>query len=179
MHTNQVVFIIAFEGFQPDEYAIPKKIIEDAGYTVVTASTKLGAAIAKTGATVPVDILLKEVRTLAYDAIIFVGGPGTMTRLNTELSYNVARNAVEHDKILAAICVATRILAHAGVLTDKQATGWDGDNELAALYTDKHVHILRENVVTDGTIITATGPQAAADFGKAIVAALKAQKKQK
>ncbi|HXW85763.1 MAG TPA: DJ-1/PfpI family protein [Candidatus Bathyarchaeia archaeon] len=170
--SKPVVLIVAFEGFQPQEYGTTKKVLEEGGYSVVTASTKKGAAVAKDGSTVPVDIPIKEVRAPAYDAIVFIGGPGTMPQLNNELSYTLIKSAVEHNKIVAAICIATRILAYAGVLTDKQATGWDGDNELAALYKDKQVKILREDVVVDGTIITATGPTAAQDFGKALVKAL-------
>ena len=38
MASGNVLFIIAHEGYQPIEYAEPKKILEDAGFTVITRS---------------------------------------------------------------------------------------------------------------------------------------------
>lgn len=74
---KSAVIIIAFEGFRDEEYVEPKKILEKAGIEVTTASSKVGIAKGKLGISVKVDISLKEVNILDYDAIIFVGGPGS------------------------------------------------------------------------------------------------------
>ena len=71
-----------------------------------------------------------------------------------------------------AICVSTRILAKAGTLKDKRATGWDGDNELGGVYKEHGVTYVPEDVVVDGNVITATGPTVAKEFGQQVVAVL-------
>jgi ribosome-associated protein len=38
MSNGKILLVVAHEGYQPIEYGTPKKILEDAGYTVVTAS---------------------------------------------------------------------------------------------------------------------------------------------
>ncbi len=174
MKTKKILFVVAHEGYQPIEYNEPKKIIEDAGFDVVTASNKPGIATATDGSTTPVDIVLDEVNVDNYAGIIFIGGSGALEHLDNKLSYHLIRKAMKDYKIVGAICVVTRILAKAGALNEKNATGWDGDGFLAGIYEQYNVSYLPEvGVVTDDVTITATGPKVAKDFGKEIVDLLK------
>jgi protease I len=70
------------------------------------------------------------------------------------------------SKPIAAICISPVILAHAGLLKGKKATVWpDGKDELVkngAIYTGNPIEI-------DSGIITANGPLAAKEYGKAIL----------
>jgi protease I len=163
-----VVLIIASKGFQPIEYQNTKKALENAGITVHTASTKLGEAIAADGTKAPVDLTIKHVIQADYDGIVFIGGPGVLDDLDNETSYELIRNTVKNSILLAAICIAPRILAKAGVLTGKKATGWDDDNELADIFKTYGVTYLNEDVVVDNLLVTATGPAAATEFGKTV-----------
>ena len=172
MSAGKILFVIANEGFQPIEYHEPKKILEDAGFTVITASDKEQAATDKDGAPVTVDLTLDQVKASEYDGIFFIGGPGALDHLDNEKSYRIIKAADKKNLPLGAICIATRILAKAGALTRKKATGWNGDNELEKIYATYDVFYLPEPVVVEENIITAVGPDAAKLFGQEIVALL-------
>jgi len=171
---KKAVMIVAFRNFRDAEYFLPKEILEKAGIEVKTASNKKGIAIGADGGDTEVDLLVSEIQVSDFDAIIFVGGPGALDNLDNEDSYRVAREAVEKNKILAAICISPVILAKAKVLEGKRATVWSSPldksgikilKENGAIFEDK-------NVVVDGKIITANGPDAAEDFGKKILEVL-------
>ncbi len=172
MTSGKVLFVVAHKGYQPVEYAEPKKILEDAGFTVITASDQPGAATDKDGGTTPVDLTLSEVKIEEYDGVFFIGGPGTLEHLDNQHSYKIIKEAAEKHLPLGAICMATRILAHANALTRKHATGWNGDNELEKIYEEYDVKYMPEPVVVEENIITAVGPTAAKTFGQEIVPVL-------
>ena len=169
---RKVVLIVAHEGFQQIEYHVPKSVLKQAGFSVLTASNKPGTATAKDHSTAPVDMLIKDINPADYEAIVFIGGPGTLDNLNSIDSYALLNQTVRLEKVVGAICIATRILAHAGILTDRNATGWDGDHELGKIYQDLGVHYIMKDVVVDGHIVTATGPEVAQDFAQELVAVL-------
>lgn len=165
--------IIAHKGFQPIEYHNTKKALEDAGITVHTVSTQLGEAEGTDGSKVAVDGRIGHIIPEEYQGIVFIGGSGALDDLDNEASYDIIKKAVAKNIILGAICIAPRILAQAGVLTAKKATGWDDDNELASIFKKHVVTYVKEGVVTDGNLITATGPATATDFGKALAQLVK------
>jgi len=166
---KNVVMVIANEGFQPIEYGIPKKILENAGYGVTTASNKSGIAVASDNSTVKIDSSMNDIDINQYAALIFIGGPGALERLDNESSYTLLKDAAKNNLIIGAICITPRILAHAGILTGKTATGWDDDDELRSIFNKYDVTYEQEPVVTDKNIITAVGPSAAEAFGNRLV----------
>lgn len=170
---KKVLLVVAHKGFQPVEYGMPKKVLTAAGITVVTASDQGGqAASAISGERAAVDITLDQAQVSDYDGVFFVGGPGALEHLDNHESYRIIRTAAASGKPWGAICISPRILAHAGVLKNKTATGWDGDGKLGSILETVGATYVPEPVVTDGTLITAQGPVAATEFGKAIAAAL-------
>lgn len=173
MALKSILLVVAYEGFQQVEYNEPKKILQANGFKVVTASTKPGAAVAKDGSTTPVDILLNQVNPTDYAGIYFIGGPGALEHLDNDISYHILKQAQKHHVPFGAICISPRILAKAGVLTGKKATGWNDDHELEAIFKNHNVTYQKQGVVVDGNIITATGPKTAQEFGNAIVKLLK------
>jgi putative intracellular protease/amidase len=176
MTSGKVLLIIAHEGFQPVEYAEPKKILDDAGFTVITASNKPGRAKDKDGKEVEVNLTVDQVVVKDYDGIFFIGGPGSLENLDNEASYRVIRESSKRHLPLGAICAATRILAKAGALTRKKATGWNGDNELENIYAVYDVYYLNEPVVVEENVVTATNPDAAKTFGQEILTLLQNNK---
>ena len=169
----QVILVIAHTGFQPIEYGIPKDILTQAGFTVITASNKSGRATDSMGQQVKVDTTIAHINPADYDALFFVGGPGAMDNLDNQQSYNLIKAWAATGKPFGAICISPRILAHAGVLKGKKVTGWDDDHELAKIFKKYDVNYIHRPVVVDGTVITATGPMAAEEFGHTIVKVLK------
>lgn len=168
LENKKVVIIIAPERFRDEEYVEPRKILEEAGASITVASSATGTVTGMLGAVVTPDISIEEVRPEEYDAVIFVGGGGASAYFDDEIALSIAKEAAR-SRVLGAICIAPRILANAGLLKGKRATVFSTQIEalkaLGADYTGAPVE-------RDGDIITAEGPTAAPDFGRAVLAAL-------
>lgn len=166
---KKAVIIIAFKMFRDEEYDVPRKVLEKAGIAVTTASSQIGTATGRLGMKAKVDTTLKDVKVSDYDAVIFVGGPGSHDYFDDPTAQGIAKEAVKQNKILAAICAAGSILANAGLLKGKTSTCFPGEGpnlkSKGANYTGKGLEI-------DGKIVTADGPAHARQFGEAIVKAL-------
>ena len=158
---KKAMFVIAPNGFKDEEYYIPKGILEENNIEVVTASLKSEAVSVK-GKKQKIDILLDSA-DINYDAIIFIGGPGTKIYFENAKAHELAYRAHKKKKIVAAICIAPVILAKAGILTGKRATVFpSGKDELI----EKGAKYIEKSVVEDGNILTANGPDAAKEFGE-------------
>ena len=187
-----VLLIIASQGYQPIEYGITRKVLEDAGITVRVASDKKGIAqsipsekhadrcddtnCTKNNVTsnqdyskVIVDVDISAVKPAEYDGIFLIGGPGALECLNNVIVYNIIKEIVVLERPFGAICISPRILAQAGVLKNRSATCWDGDKGVDAIFKKYGVIRIEKSVVVDGNLITADGPQSAQAFGKAII----------
>ena len=171
LSNKKVAMVIAFRDFKDEEHFVPRKILEEAGAEIIVVSDKVGIACGSEGGETEADIKLGDLNVSEFDAIIFAGGPGALNHLDNDDSYRIVREIVDQDKVLAAICISPVILAKAGVLSGKKATVWTNPlnknpkkilEENGAEYQDK-------DVVIDGKIITASGPQAAEKFGREIV----------
>jgi len=169
-HMRKAVMIIAHQGFRDEELLDTKAVLEKNGIEVKIASNAYGVAKGKLGAEVNPDMFYKEVRAQDFDAIIFVGGPGSVDYWNNALAHKIINDAVALGKVTAGICSAAVTLAKSGILKGKRSTVFPGDFqeliESGANYTASHLEV-------DGNIITADGPYASKDFGEAISKALK------
>lgn len=172
--SKNAAMIIAFRDFQDVEYLIPRNILESNNVKVKVASNNKGLALGVYGGEAKVDMLLEDLRVNDFDVIIFVGGGGCLKHLDNEKSYNIAREAVEKDKLLASICISPVILSRAGVLKGKKVTVWTSQLDKSPVNALKlgGANYLDEDVVVDGNIITASGPFAAESFGEKIVESL-------
>lgn len=189
MSSKKVLLIIASEGYQPVEYGFTRRALENAGIKVMVACDKMHSAampnLAHTSArqeeyyaqivseypqyaTAPVDMLINTVNPAEYDGIFIIGGSGAMEFLDNTRTYDLVTRIAENGKPFGAICISPRILAKAGVLKQKKATGWDGDHNLEKLFAEHKVVYVKEPVVIDGNLITADGPPSAHAFGAAI-----------
>jgi protease I len=176
MDEINVLLVIASKGFQQTEYDITKKVLTSAGFIVITASDGFDRAIAKDGSKIHVDITLHQIKINDYQGIFFIGGPGTLEHLDNNTSYKILQEAALQHKPIGAICIATRILAKAGVLRDKYATGWNEDGLLDAIFAENGAHYLpEEKVVVESNVITATDPSVAQQFGEQIVELLQSK----
>jgi protease I len=163
---KKVLLIIGKDRFRDEEYLHPKEVFEKAGFRVTTAASVKGKCIGKLGAVVESDMTLAEVKVKDYDGVFFVGGPGASEYFNDPVAHRIAREAASSGNIYGAICIAPTILANAGVLKGKKATGFpDAETAVKAgggIWTAKDVE-------TDGDLITANGPQSARKWGEEIV----------
>lgn len=167
---NNVVLVIATQGYQAIEYGVPKSILENSGISVITASNLPGIATAHDGSTTRVDVTLNEISIDDIDALFFIGGSGSLEHLDNPISHALIAQCAKKRKPFGAICAATRILANSGVLSGKRVTGWDGDGELEKILKLANATYVRNaDVVVDGNLITATGPHVAQEFGAKIL----------
>lgn len=165
----KVLIIVAQQGYQDHEYGVPKQILESAGIEVITASKYTGPCTGGLGGNTKAKLSLSEVETTEFDAIIFAGGPGAIKYQHDSEAHIIAKDAVENDKILAAICIAPTILAYAGVLDGRKATVWNQDGQQQNVLTNNGAEFTNESVTVDGKKITANGPPAAQEFGEKIL----------
>jgi putative intracellular protease/amidase len=119
--------------------------------------------------TTHVDMLIDEIDPLKWDGIFLIGGPGALQHCNIPSVRQLISDAHNFDKPIGAIGQATRILAESGALNNKEATGWNDDGNLGAIYAQHGAQNLHESVITDGNLITATGETAATQFARAII----------
>ena len=168
---KKIAMIIAFKDFRDEELFIPKSIFEKEGIEVKVVSTQKGKAIGSYGGVIDVELTLDEIDVSDFNGIVFVGGQGAVNYINEEKCHQIAKKALEQEKVLAAICIAPAILAESGVLKGKKATVWSSPLDKSA------IKILEKNgaryeklpVVVDRKIVTANGPQSARKFAQEII----------
>jgi protease I len=100
-----------------------------------------------------------------YEAVVFVGGTGCAVFFDDPTAHEVARQALEGGSVVAACCNAPSILARAELLRGRRATS------VASRRADLERHgavWTGEPVTVDPPFVTANGPEAAYDFGRAI-----------
>lgn len=163
---KNILMVIAPRDFRDEEFNIPKEIFIDNGYKITVGSIQSGEAIGANGTKTKIDIVASDVDVNQYDAVVFVGGPGMQQILDDDSLKMLAQKFNVSGKLVSAICVAPAILAKAGLLKNKKATGFtdvksDIENN-GGKYIDSPVAI-------DGNIITANGPKASNEFAKEII----------
>lgn len=166
------MFVIAPERFRDEELLEPQRALEQRGVAVTVASTRPGAATGMLGARVKVAGTVQQASAEEYDALAIVGGAGSPTHLWDSAPVRALVKAFHQaGKPVAAICLSGAVLARAGVLEGKRATVFPAERAILELKRGGAKYV-SEPVVVDGRIITASGPEAAAAFGTALITQL-------
>jgi len=166
---KKILMVIAKNKFRDEEYQEPRQVLESEGAIITVASSSRDIAIGMLGLKVKPDVILNDVKEADYDGIVFIGGGGAAEYFDNPVAHKLAQGFFEHGKLTSAICIAPATLANAGVLKGKKATSFPSSE--AALRTHGAV-FMKQDVVADGTIVTAVGPQAAKKFGQELVKVL-------
>lgn len=166
---KKILMIIAPKGFRDEELFQTKEEIEKEGGAITIASTTLKEAVGMFGARATPHITIDDVNVKDYDAIIFVGGMGSEIYFNDPKAHRLAQDAYSMNKVVTAICIAPSILANAKLLEGRSATVWSGDKKYVDILNHNGASFTGRPVQEDGMIITANGPEAAREFGTAIV----------
>jgi protease I len=170
---KRIAMIIAHDGFQDVEFSIPYRFFNDHGAKVEVFSNKNGTATGAFGLEAEVNGTLDQLKVDDYDAIVFIGGPGTPTLRKEARALEIAQEAVKKGKVLGAICWSPTILAKAGVLNGINATVWLGNDSEYGMTTNMVLakygaNYAGQDLIIDGKIVTANGPPAAEKYAKAI-----------
>jgi 4-methyl-5(b-hydroxyethyl)-thiazole monophosphate biosynthesis len=137
-------------------------LLRRAGIEVVTAGLDDRPVTASRGVRLLPDTTLDAVLGEPFDMIVLPGGAGGADNLDADPRiHRVLQQMADNGRFTAAICAAPKVLASAGLLEGRQATGFPGVLEGLDL---PRTDLLAKAVVTDGRLITSRGPGTAMDF---------------
>ncbi len=168
---RSVVMVIAPKDFRDEEFKTPYDYLKELGHNILVASTDTAKATGMLDLTVKPDLLIENIDTLAFDALILVGGTGSAIYWDNQIVHQLLKYYARPPRVLASICIAPVSLARAGVLKDKEATVYKDRSTLDEFKKGGAKYVEKE-VVISGNIITASGPQASEKFSQAIAQAL-------
>ena len=144
-------------------------LLRRAGIEVISAGLEAApqAVRASRGTCLIPDTSLDQAIKQEYDMVVLPGGqPGTDTLNADPRIHALLDRMAKHEKYIAAICAAPKILASAGLLKGRRVTSFPGaldQSQLAAVRYEETA------VVQDGHILTSRGPGTAMDFALAII----------
>ena len=145
-------------------------LLRRAQITVVTAGLAPGPVKASRGTILVPDMSLDEALEQDYDMVVLPGGQPDATNLEKDARVlELLRTMAAAGRYTAAICAAPKVLAVAGVLDGKRATGYPGALDPVAFPT---VRLESQAMVRDGQVLTSRGPGTAMDFALALIEVL-------
>ncbi|MBI3344588.1 MAG: DJ-1/PfpI family protein [Gammaproteobacteria bacterium] len=150
-------------------------LLRRADITVVTAGFDAGPVRGSRGTRLLPDTTLDEALEHDYDMVVLPGGQPGADNLNKDARVReLLKKMANSGKFTAAICAAPAVLAHAGLLNGKRATGFPGTLEILA---SSNIRIENNPVVRDGKVITSRGPGTAMDFALELIEVLSGKEK--
>lgn len=166
--------VIAPGRFRDEEVRDVRAIFRQAGIGITIASTTTDPVMGMLGSIIVPDELLEHQVAHGYVAVVFIGGAGAAALFDDPDCHRLARETLDEDIVLGAICVAPCILARAGVLAGRKATVWKSAPCREALIRGG-AEGSEEPLVVDGRLVTAMGPHQTPDFARIIVTLIKDQ----
>jgi protease I len=159
------------EGFEDRELTGPLDALRGAGAAVTIVGPAAGTEFrGKRGvAVVTSDIAAGGVGLADFDALVIPGGYAPDKMRMCHAMVDLARDAMEAGKPVAAICHGPQLLISANALHGRTLTCWPSIaidvKNAGGLYVDKPV-------VEDGNLITSRKPDDVPMFNEAIIRAL-------
>lgn len=166
-----MVAMLLGTGFEPLEAVAPCDILRRGGVEVKLAAIGEKLVEAGHGVRVEADCTLAELDVKNLEMIILPGGVGGVRAIGaSNAALGAVREVYDAGGFVAAICAGPTVLAELGLLEGRRATCYPGcEDEMAGAVMQN------AGVVRDGRIITGRAAGAAADFGLALLAALKGE----
>ena len=142
-------------------------LLRRAGVEVVVAGLDAQPVKASRGVVLIPDATLDEVMSQSFDMIVLPGGLPGADHLNQDPRIcTMLQTMNRNGKYTAAICAAPKVLASAGLLEGRKATGYPGVLEKTG---QAGIDIDAGAVVRDGNVITSRGPGTAMDFALELI----------
>ena len=141
----------------------------DVDVTVASCAAGRRQITAARGTRIETDALIGDCRDQLFDAIVLPGGmPGAEHLAQCDSLMDMAREQLDADRLLGAICAAPAVaLEPNGLLARRRMTCFPSFTERVETGT-----WLDEPVVRDGSLITSQGPGTAIAFALALVGQL-------
>ena len=164
------VAILVEDEYDERELEIPRDALREAGVSVTIVGPTAGQDYkGKRGGTIRADIAAGAARIKDFDAIVIPGGHAPDKMRMRHAMVDLARDAMEVGKPVAAICHGPQLLISAGSLRGRTLTCWPSIaidvKNAGGMYVDKPV-------VEDGNLITSRKPDDLPMFCDAILKAL-------
>lgn len=168
--SGKTACILLADGFEEVEALMPADILKRLNVNVLLAGLETYKVRGAHDFHVMADVLLQDVSSADFDALILPGGlPGAINLRDSQAVADLINQSYDNRKICAAICAAPVVLRDAGIAKGKKITGYPDTEKLSHnpdfSYTGKDVE-------RDGLIITAKGMGKAAAFAFEIARAL-------
>ncbi len=160
------VLVIVFDGIEEVEALAPVDLLRRAGIETIMASVGESNQVeGRNGIRFQADHLLSEIDANAFDMVFLPGGPGVLPLSENVAITEIIQSYDQESKFVAAICAAPKVLAQAGVLQNRPATGHSSvRSELPVPGQDR--------IVQSDHIITSQGAGTAIEFGIKLAALL-------
>jgi len=161
------VLVPLAEGFEEIEAVTVVDVLRRAGVEVRTAGLAGLRVTGSHGITVEADATLDSVGAGGFDMIVLPGGlPGSTHLREDPRVIALLREVQAQGGFTAAICAAPGVLAHAGLLERRAATGYPG---VLDAQSAPGLELRCEPVVVDGQVVTSRSAGTALDFALALV----------
>lgn len=166
------VAILAADGVEKVELEQPRAALTQAGARVEVLSLQTGEIQARNhdlepAGTFPVDRTVSQAAVHEFDGLVLPGGTVNPDKLRKDQSaVSFVRDFVNSGKPVAAICHGPWTLVEAGVAVGRTLTSYP------SIRTDLRnagAHVVDEEVVVDGNLISSRSPADLPAFCEAIV----------
>jgi protease I len=169
---KKVLMIIPHTQFRDEEFFEPKSILEGEGATITVGSTSKRTCYGMKGGVVDASLAIAEAKADDFDALVLCGGSSVPEFFwNDKKLHELTAAMAAQGKVVAAISLATVVLAKAKLLEGKQATVYFLPQAIQELKAGGAT-ISSEPLVVQDRLILAEGPQESTQFGNAILLAL-------
>lgn len=161
---NKSALVILTDNFEEIEAVSPIDILRRADVeTVVASRTGSRFVTGRSGIVIETDSLLDELEPRAWDLLVIPGGPGTAEMRRDARVLDLVKNQVASDRLIGAICAAPVVLKDAGVIKGRRLTSHQ------SVFDELPGALEKEDVVSDGCIITSRGAGTSVPFALALV----------
>lgn len=169
--TGKTVAILATDGFEQSELAVPLERLREAGAKVEIIAPETGEIRGwkekDWGDNFPVDRSLSEARIEDYDALVLPGGQINPDILRTKPeAVDFVRRFYQSKKPLAAICHGPWMLIEADVVKGLRATSY---HSIRTDMINAGADWVDEEVVVDDGVITSRNPKDLGPFTDKII----------
>ena len=172
--------IILYPGWEPLDVFGPLEMFMNLGPEVLTIhmiAETAGPVPSSTGA-YPESMAPKVIADYSFanapklDIILVPGGFGTFAQLANEAFLGFVRDRSAQAKITTSVCSGSALLAKAGVLDNKRATGNKQFFSTLAAQGPEVEWVKEARWVDDGEVITSSGVSAGIDMALGVIARL-------
>jgi putative intracellular protease/amidase len=149
MPDKKIMMVLPPVNFDYDAFDLLRRILEGRGYRIRTTSIAQGSALSTQGPSAPVDLEMRAINSWEWDGFIFIGGEGARVYFDDQRVFKFIDDV--KYKVIGATGEATAVLALAGIIKNKFATG---SPSYAGLLAEQEVKFTNQPITVDERLIT-------------------------